>query len=113
MISILAAYKIEPTAIEPPSEVHVSDINPNQVSIHWSPPPSNSTSCDNPILTYNIATHGCGVCPNTTSNPSIICTNLTVNGQACLVVIQAWADAENDTEHSGVTNLTIVLRGDK
>ena len=53
------------------------------------------------------------MCPNTTSDTSIRCTNLTVtvNGQACLIVIQTQADAENNSDYSVATNLTVLLRG--
>ena len=53
------------------------------------------------------------MCPDTTSDTSIRCTNLipTVSGQACLVIIQTQADAENNTEYSVATNLTVLLRG--
>jgi hypothetical protein len=91
---------------EPPENVHVSDINPNQLTIEWSPP---RNSC--PVVTYNIAVTDCGiVCPNATTKTSIKCTNLIVNGQACSVVIQTIA-CESSSEHSGDANLTIVLKG--
>ena len=103
---------IEPTDLEPPYDVHVSDINPNEFSIDWSQSPS--SSCDRQTLTYNIAaTSDCGECPNTTFDTSIRCTNqtVTIDGQACLVVIQTQADAKNKSEHSVAINVTVLLRG--
>ena len=92
---------------EPPSDVHVSAINPNQFTIDWSPPASN-INC--PSVTYNIASSDCGVCPNTTSNTFITCTNLTIDGRDCSVVIQTNT-CGNSSEDSDTANLTIELRG--
>ena len=94
---------------EPPGDVHVSDINPNQFTIEWSPPAS--INC--PGVTYDIATSNCGVCPNTTSNTSVRCTNLTVDGRICSVFIQTKACETqlNTSEYSGATGLFISLRG--
>lgn len=83
----------------------VTDINPNGFSISWSQSPS--SSCDRHTLSYNIAaTSDCGECPNTTFDTSIRCTNLTVtvDGQACSVVIQTQADAMNKSEYSVATS---------
>lgn len=90
----------------PPNDVCVSDINPNQFAIDWSPP---ANYC--PVTTYNITTTDCGVCPNTTSNTSIMCTILAIDGQVCSVIIQTKACGVNYTEYSGTANLTIELRG--
>ena len=105
--------------MEPPYEVHVSDINPNELTIDWSRSQSSPTcsSCDGQILIYNVITINCGVCPNTTCDTSIRCTNLpvaTVSEQACLIAIQIQADAENNIEYTSnsvATNLTVLLRG--
>ena len=88
--------------MESPYDVHVTDINPNGFSIGWSQSPSNIS-----------ATSDCGECPNTTFDTSIRCTNLivTVDGQACSVVIRTQADAKNKSEHSVATSLTVLLRG--
>ena len=109
--------KLEPTGLEPPYDVNISDINSNEFSIDWSTSqsPSTTSNCDNQTLIYNIKTVNCGVCPKNTSDTSIRCTNLIVtdNGQACLVSIQTQADAENNSVHvhSVATNLTVLLRG--
>ena len=93
--------------------MHVSDINPNELTIDWSRSQSPTSSCDSQTLIYNITSVNCGVCPNTTPDTSIRCTNLTatVSGLACLIVIQTQADAENNSKYSIATNLTVLLRG--
>ena len=96
------------TNLELPGGVNVSDINPNHFTIEWSPSASNCL----PVI-YNILTTDCGECPNTTSDTFITCTNLIINGQVCSVtiVIQTNVNDENNSEHSGATNLTIALQG--
>ena len=94
---------------EPLENVHVSDINQLMLTIDWSPPRSNG-----PVsVTYNIAATDCGTCPNATTSTSIKCTNLTVDGQACSIVIQTIAcgsGSEYCNSH-GATSLTIILKG--
>ena len=105
-MQVVIAYLYCLQQAEPPDDVHVSDINPNHFTIKWSPPAS-----DCPIVAYNIASSNCGVCPNiTTTNMSITCTNLMVEGQVCSIVVQAMV-CENSSEHSGAANLTMVLKG--
>ena len=90
---------------------HVSDISPNQLTIRWSPA-SLISNC--PLATYDVATTGCGKCPNTTSDTFIRCTNLTIFGRNCSIVIQTKAcrrGSSSLSEHSGTANLTIALSG--
>ena len=89
---------------ESPGDAHFSYISPNQFTIEWSPPANNC-----PLVTYNIATTDCGVCPNTTSSTFITCTNLTIDGQICSIVIQTRACGSHST--TDTANLTIELRG--
>ena len=93
--------------------MHVSDINPNELTIDWSRSQSPTSSCDGQTLIYNITAVNCGVCPNTTSDTFLRCTNLivTVSGQACSVVIQTQADTENNSKYSVAANLTVLLQG--
>ena len=93
---------------EPPGDIHISDISPNQLTIRWSPA-SLISNC--PLATYDIATTGCGKCPNTTSDTFIRCTNLTIFGRNCSIVIQTKACGSGSSEYSGTANLTIALSG--
>ena len=63
-------------------------------------------------MPYHITSTNCGVCPNITSNTSVTCTDISVDGRTCLVVIQTKGDG-NNSEHSEAasTNLTIELQG--
>ena len=92
---------------EPLDDVHVSDINPNQFTVDWSPLASNCL-----IVTYIIITTNCGVCPNTTSDTFITCTNLTINGQVCSVTVVIQTNINIDetninSEHSGTVNIAL------
>ena len=93
---------------EPPGDIRISDISPNQFTIRWSPA-SLASNC--PPATYNIATTNCGMCPNTTSDTFITCTNLTINGRICSLVVQTKACRHGSSEHSATANLMIVLSG--
>ena len=95
---------------EPPENVHVSDINPNQLTIDWSLP---RLSHNGPIVTYNIASSDCVTCPNATTSTSIKCTNLTIeaDGQACSIVIQTIVCKSSSEHNHGATSLTIKLKG--
>ena len=90
---------------EPP---HISDINPSQLTIRWSPA-SPTSKC--PPATYDIATNNCGECPHTTSDTFITCTNLNINGRICSIVVQTKACGCGSSEHSATANLTIALSG--
>ena len=91
---------------EPPDGIHISDINSHQFTIEWDPAANNC-----PPVSYDIAATNCGVCPNTTSHTSVRCTNLTIDGRVCIMVIQTKACRMNSEHHSGAANLTIVLSG--
>ena len=93
--------------MEPPEDVHVSAVNPNQLTVDWSPQESNNYC---PVMTYNIATSDCGICPNATTSTSIRCTNLVIDGQTCSIIIQMKA-CERSFELSSNATLTIVLKG--
>ena len=112
MLIIIIKHKVVITIIkqhaEPPDDIHISDISPNQLTIRWSPV-SPTRNC--PPVTYDIETTDCGMCPNTTSDTFITCTNLIIDGQICSIVIQTKACGSNSSEHSGTANLTIALSG--
>ena len=91
----------------PPDDIRVTNINSKQFTLHWTPPVN---LC--PVIAYDITTNNCGECscPNTTTDTFATCTNLTIDGQVCLVVIQIRA-CQNNPKYSSTANLTLVLRG--
>lgn len=68
---------------QPPSDVHLVDINSTHLTFHWS---RVSTNCD--AIQYGIMSSNCGHCPNVTTSTSITCSGLFTNGQLCTFIVQ-------------------------
>ena len=74
---VYVSYISIPIAHPPPSDVHLADVRPGQVTFTWT---SVSSSCSS--LYYNI-TSDCGVCPTTgtTNMTTATCSDLQLSTQ--------------------------------
>ena len=62
----------------------LSDIGPIHMTFKWSPLLLNC-----PSLKYIITSESnCGVCPNTTTNTTATCTDITIDGRTCNLFVQ-------------------------
>ena len=68
-----------------PNGMFLSDIGPTHMTFKWSPLLLNC-----PSLKYIITSErsNCGICPNTTTNTTATCTDMTIDGQTCNLFVQ-------------------------
>ena len=68
-----------------PNSIYLNDITPSQLTFSW-----NQSFLNCPSFSYLITCdNDCGIqCPNTTTNTTITCSNVTANGQVCSLFVQ-------------------------
>ena len=66
---------------EPPSDVHITDVGLKLLTFNWSQ--NLDLSCD--AFHYSISATGCGVCPNSTSNTSVTCTDVALSPNSSML----------------------------
>jgi hypothetical protein len=64
-----------------PTNTKLLEANPTELTFNWIPP---SELC--PFLTYNIEAENCGMCPNSTAQSNVTCTNFTLSTMCTLKV---------------------------
>ena len=76
-----------PTSIDPlppPSDISWARISTEEIVFSWSPVVSNCSS-----IHYNVLDSNCGVCPNSTLDTNITCTNVSMNHLSiCMLAVQ-------------------------
>ena len=86
---MLAAYQCLLATImtidsyQPPTDVHLVNVNSSYLAFRWSPV---SSTCH--AIHYLISSSNCGHCPNTTNNTMATCTGMFTGIQVCSFTLQ-------------------------
>lgn len=80
-----ARFSLQCTESVSHAGIYLTHIDPSQLTFSWNQSFLNCPAL-NYLVTYN---DDCGIqCPNTTTNTTITCTNVTANGQVCSLFVQ-------------------------
>ena len=92
--------------LPPPSELYLSTANfvSRGLTFRWSP-----VASDCPAIHYYIQTSHCGICPTTTNHTSVSCTDVPIDGSACIFAVQTVVCGNLVSNLSDPINTTTLL----
>ena len=71
--------------LPPPKYLSSTKGQDNELTFTWT---QQDTNCSSTVNYYNINSSNCGVCPKTTNNTNITCTNVIMNGSICTLTVE-------------------------
>lgn len=90
----------------PPDNVHLSEVDVNQLVFAWDPI---QPAC--PAVEYIITSVNCGICPSATNNISITCAINNTSDTSMLCVLSVQTAGCGSPAGNSSNNITATLRG--
>ena len=84
---VISLFQLLLAPYAPPNDIHVETVDADQVKFVWS---EVTSQC--PCIRYIISADNCGLCPNSTVDTTVTCTNISssvnVLNSICLFALQ-------------------------